>query len=97
MYINNLLIDRAEMDFRFCDTVNKRNEAVSDMIAYLYKQNFDKAFIAHQKPTFCLTAGSKANDIISEEDFITLALAEELKKELQDGSKIKNAIERLCR
>lgn len=82
MYINNLLIDKAEMDFRFCDTMKKKEEQVEDMQAYLYKENFDKAFISHQEPTYYLTASSKANQII--EDDIDNKLVSELEEELKN-------------
>lgn len=67
MYIDNILIDKAEMDFRFCDTLKKREEAVDDMKHFLYKQNFDKPFIARQRATFVLTAASKVNDVIADD------------------------------
>lgn len=81
MYINTILIDAAEMDFRFCDTIKKKEEQVEDMQAFLYKQNFDKAFIAHLEPTYYLTASSKANQII--EDDIDNKLVRELEEELK--------------
>jgi len=81
MYIHDILIDTAEMDFRFCDTIKKKEEQVQDMQAYLYKRNFDKAFIAHQEPTWCLTAESKANEIL-EKDVDNL-LVRELEEELK--------------
>ena len=81
MYIDNIPIDKAEMNFRFCDTIKKMEEEVEDMKHYLYKQNFDKAFIAHQEPTFFLTAQSKANEII--ESDIDNLLVPDLEEELK--------------
>jgi len=68
MYINNLLIDRAETDFRFASTVRERDENVKDLCNHLYKENMDKAFISHQKPAFFLVAESKANMIIQQDN-----------------------------
>lgn len=67
MYIDNLLIDKAEPNFLFADTLRKRDEVIEDLKSYLYKQNFDKAFISRKEPLFALIAESKVNEIISDE------------------------------
>lgn len=96
MYIQNILIDKAEIDFSFCDTVSKREDQVNDLKYFLYKKNMDKAFISAQEPSFFIVSGSKANEIILEgcpdEELIT-----ELQKELITDFKIKSAMDRLCR
>ena len=95
MYINNLLIDRAETDFRFASTVRERDENVKDLCNHLYKENMDKAFISHQKPAFFLVAESKANMIIQQDN--DEALEYELSHELDSHLKIKQAMYRLCK
>lgn len=64
MRVGNILIDKAEPDFRFADTMVKREETIDDLKSYLYKQNFEKAFISAKNPVFVLLAESKVNEII---------------------------------
>jgi len=64
MYIDNLLIDTAEPNFLFADTVNKRAEVINDLKAYLYKENFEKVVFAGKEPIYMLVAESKVSEII---------------------------------
>lgn len=80
MYIHNMLIDKTEIDFSFCDTIKKREERVQEMRHYLYNNNFNKPFIARQEPVFYLSVSSKANDIIMQD--IDNKLITELEDEL---------------
>ena len=91
MYIGNLLIDRAEMDFRFCDTLVQRENQVRDMKAHLYRLNLDKPFISKQAPTFYLVEESRANEIIMEDNLTDNSLVGDLESELL----IKRALNRL--
>ncbi|HEU5365714.1 MAG TPA: hypothetical protein VFU62_09285 [Hanamia sp.] len=63
MYIADILIDSAEVDFSFCDTLKKREDSVKDLQHYLYALNFDHAFVSRQQPTFFLIAESRVNEI----------------------------------
>jgi hypothetical protein len=94
MYIDNILIDKAEPDFRFADTIRKRDEVIEDLKYFLYKENFDKAFVAHQKPFFVLSIESKVGEIlmngINEND-----LKSELLNELQDEEEVNKILKKL--
>lgn len=87
MYINNLLIDSVEVDFRFCDTQKKREERVEELCHYLGNEHFSKSFVAHQEPNFIMIAESKVNNIIREDEFKN-KLVPELENELDQLKKL---------
>lgn len=94
MYIENMLIDKAEPDFRFADTVKKRDEVIEDLKYFLYKENFDKSFVAKQNPVFVIKAVSKVNEIlrnVNNED----ALRAELLNELHDEVLVNKVLKKL--
>lgn len=66
MYIDKILIDTAEPNLSIADTMRKRDAVIEDLKSYLYRENFDKAFIAHKNPDFVLVVESKVSDIIRE-------------------------------
>ncbi|MEO8824104.1 MAG: hypothetical protein ABI366_11080 [Ginsengibacter sp.] len=66
MYIDKILIDKAEPDLSIADTMRKRDAVIDDLKSFMYKQNFDKSFIAHKNPDFILVIESRVSDIIRE-------------------------------
>jgi len=69
MFIDNMLIDQAEINFRLCETLVQREDEITDVRLFLFRKNFDKAFISHVEPVFYLTAESLANNIIKDDLF----------------------------
>lgn len=92
MYINNILIDRAEIFFMPGQTLKQREKEVKDMKAYLYRENFDHSFVSKQDPSFFLVASSKANDLIYEDRDKNILL-----RELDDELLTLKTAENICR
>jgi hypothetical protein len=68
MVINNILIDTAEMNFMFCDTLQQREDQVTEVANFLLNRHLSKSFVANVRPSFYLVTSSKANEIIMEDD-----------------------------
>ena len=83
MYIDKILIDKAEPDFSLADTMRKREDVINDLKSYMYRVNFDKPFIARQYPVFILKIESRASDIIRE-GILEKDLESELMHDLND-------------
>lgn len=69
MFIGDMLIDQAEINFRLCKTLVQREDEVTDVKSFLFRKNFEKAFISHVEPVFYLVAESLANNIIKDDLF----------------------------
>lgn len=81
MYIRDILIAKADIDFRPGDTLEDMESKVSDLRNELSYKHFSKAFVARQEPVFYLVAESKANDIIKH-DLFNNKLVPELENQL---------------
>lgn len=85
MFIHDILIDKSEVDYQFCQTLEDRDQAVEETRHYLSTKHFGKSFVSHQDPVFVLVVESRANHIIKADIFrnkLVLELENELKNKI---------------
>lgn len=83
MFIQDILISKAEVDFQLCETLEQREDRVTDLKVFMANKHFSKAFVSCQEPVFYLIAQSDANFIIRE-DALENHLLPELENELKN-------------